>query len=153
MMKIDAADYAAVAREIGLAKQVTVEEAVIVDGVETKPAVVEEELLTEPEAAFAGVPLDKHGNPIEWTNLTARETVLWRFKMIDVEQDPKSTPENPLPPLNTDRYEKLIIVGRDKAAMQALYEAKLTAAKAVVEAAKELPAPVEGEAVEGKLLP
>ncbi len=41
---------------------------------------------------------------------------------------------------------------RDKAALAAMYEAKLTATKASVAAAKELPAPVEGE-IEGEVIP
>lgn len=151
MMKIDSTDYAAVAREIGLVKQVTVEEAVIVDGVETKPAVVEEELLAEPDARIVGIPVDAAGNPIDWTVLP-RAGILWQFDMTNATPDPKSTPEKPLPPLKVEQYKQIQIVGRDKAALQEAVAAKLTAAKAAVEATKELPAPVEGK-IEGVVIP
>lgn len=153
MMKIDATDYEAIAREIGLVKEVIKEEAVIVDGVETKPAVVEEELIAEPDQRIVGIPVDAAGNPIEWTNLAARAGVMWQFDMTDVTPDPKATPDNPLPPLKVEQYKQIQIVGRDKAALQEAVAAKLTAAKAAVEATKELPAPVEGEAVIGEILP
>lgn len=95
--------------------------------------------------------MDDQGRPVTPWDFSARKrgTIVQTVDGVDVVPDPKSTPDNPLPPLSVTPYTKVFMTGRPEA--KAALEAKLTTARAidVAKAALEVE-PVEGEVVVAK---
>lgn len=93
--------------------------------------------------------VDDKGRPVTPWDFDARKRgcVSQVFEGVDVVPDPKSTLDNPLPPLAVTPYTKVFITGRAEA--KAALAAKLTVARAA-DAAKA--ALLEAEPIEGEIV-
>lgn len=155
-IKIEAAVKATdeVARALWL-KPVATETVAIgdIEGEPVAPKPVEYEDAYPKGAAGIRPPIfmDAQGRPVTPWDFAARKrgTVVQAFEGVDVEPDPKSTPDKPLPPLSVKPYTKIAITGPAEA--RASLEAKLSAARAtdVAKAALVEAEPVEAEALAG----
>ena len=121
--------------------------------VEAKPADVEYEDAYPKDAAGGRPPIfmDDQGRTVTPWDFAARKRgcVVQTFEGVDVTPDPKSTPDNPLPPIAVTPYTKIIATGRPAA--KAALEARLNTARAVdiAKAALVEAGPVEAEALAG----
>jgi hypothetical protein len=121
------------------------------EGEPAKPPEYEDAYPKDAAGVRAPIFLDDAGRQVTPWDFEARKKgcVVQVFDGVDVTTDPKSTPENPLPPLAVAPYTKVVITGRPEA--EAAIEAKLTMARAadIAKAALIEAGPVEAEALAG----
>lgn len=153
-IKIEAAvaDTDEVARALWL-RPVAAESVAVGEGepVEANPVDYEDAYPKNAAGIRPPIFMDDQGRPVTPWDFSARKrgTIVQTVDGVDVVPDPKSTPDNPLPPLSATPYTKVFMAGRPEA--KAALEAKLTTARPTDVAKAALEAePIEGEIVVAK---